>query len=411
MAFLNKIKILTPLHKKSFRFLYLSQFFNNSGMFLDYVALNALIVYKWHLGPTVLAIFSIAYAAPMILSPIFGSIVDRSPIKRLMLISTMVTALLTLTLAIVPNVVFLIIIIFLRAFSKVFYIPLENTAIQKIFSKEELIQANSLVQFLFQAFVVIGPILGALLLSFVHVRSVFIVTSLCYLFSFVTICFLSAEFNKIHKSESLLSLKTNYLELKEMVLLFIKQKKLFLGFFSLALTLFCYFLAESLLVLLAKDFGFTDKSFEYIFVMLGLGGIVGALTLGNRKSSTEPVKIILYGIILMGTTFIFSAGVCPILTNLKFLLFLLSWFFTGVGMSMVNIGYSVLIMKNVSSDMIGKASTLLLFSNGISVCFGPVLGAGLANLYNIYVPFVSAGFLMVIIFIIFRTILLVDKSI
>jgi len=80
-----KPALLTPLCHRTFRLLFAGQFVSDLGDWLDFLALIALIVSRWNLGPSALAALAVAVALPFaVIAPLSGVWADRLPRKTLL---------------------------------------------------------------------------------------------------------------------------------------------------------------------------------------------------------------------------------------------------------------------------------------------------------------------------------------
>ncbi len=394
------IKFLKPLINKDFRWLFASQFTNNLGMFLDYVALMSLLVYVWKKGPDDLASFSIVYAFPLIISPFAGALVDKWPLKRVMIVSCLVDFSLTLLLVFVNGVGSLLTIIFFRACSKTFYYPAESSVIKFMFKKDELIQANSLVHGMMQIFKIIGPVIGGGLLLLLRPRFIFTITASCYLLAGFFLFFIQEKYDRIHVDSEKFNAGAIFKDIVNMSRMFFCNYRLLFGFISITLVTFAFYLSDSMVTLFAKNIGFTERYFALVFVWIGFGGVLGAFLLGQEKKKRNLLLLILIGIITTGTSMLIGSLICPIAGRVGIWLFLAVWFCVGLGVSYATIPYTSLVMQEVSTNMIGKASTMSLFSTGVNLLIAPVIGAVLARWLGVSMPFIATGVVLVSAFVV-----------
>ncbi|WP_366162750.1 hypothetical protein ABXS71_06885 [Bacillus infantis] len=74
--------IFSPLKDKAFRSLFGAQVFSDLGNWLDFVALQVIVVYYWGLGESAIAAVIITLGIPWVLIGPFASVfVDRLPKK------------------------------------------------------------------------------------------------------------------------------------------------------------------------------------------------------------------------------------------------------------------------------------------------------------------------------------------
>src|SRR6476661_7247710 len=95
----------TILKYKPFRTLWIAQFVSIFGDFLALFGVISLITFRWHGNVMQVTYVTIAYIVPLaLLSPFAGVLVDRWQVKRVMITSDAVRAVLALMLVWTTNV-------------------------------------------------------------------------------------------------------------------------------------------------------------------------------------------------------------------------------------------------------------------------------------------------------------------
>ena len=394
------LKTLLPLRKKEFRPLFISQLLNNCGYCLDFLVISTILVYSSNAGAGVLALFYVAYALPMIFSPFVGAYVDLLPLKKVMCLSTIFSSFFTFIIVFTPNITFMLIVVLVRAFIKSFYLPAEMSVIKLMFSDDELQQANSLAQAISEIFIIVSPLLGIFLLELMKPKPVLIITGILFFLSGIALAFLDNKFDRVHKKHKEISIRKITFDLLHTIKLLLQDDIIKFGFIALLFTSFFYLMSESMLVLFAKYLGFTNESFEWIFIFSGGGGLLGALIIGEKKS-INFMTTILWGAFLTGISLIICSLICPFINYFSKTLFVISWFIIGIGISFVCIPYNIVLIKNASKEIIGKASSSVAICWGLSLLIAPSLGSFLVNRYNIIVPFAFGGIFLVLTTIVF----------
>ncbi len=400
-------KIVIPLKNKDFVKLYISQIFNNSGIYFDFIAINALIIYQWHKGPKELAELGFSYSLPLILSVFAGALVDNWRLKRTMISSCFSVTILSFLLYFCSNIYELIAVLAIRTQVRMFYNPAEAATIKMMFKKEELLIANSLVSTTRQIFRILGPIIGALFLFVLHPKQIFLVTTCSYFISGLMIIFIPKKYNS---KKSLQTTGNDTDSNKGILIMLLKAFKLYFGdiklrlaFFSMFLTTFAMFCSDSLDIIFAESFGFNLHNFEWVLVAIGFGAFIAAFYMSRKGDLAGNIllKYILVGMAFAGVSFIFSSCVCHYFGSLSSIIFILSWIPAGIGFSLVSIPYSTLIMKIIPGNMIGKVSSISTICVGICLMLGPVIGATLSEWYDITIPFKLSGIILILGSIIF----------
>jgi len=73
-----KAHLFSPLKIRSFRLLFAGQIFSDLGSWLDFIALNAILVFQWKMGPGEMGVFLVIYGLPWIVcGPLLAVWTDR----------------------------------------------------------------------------------------------------------------------------------------------------------------------------------------------------------------------------------------------------------------------------------------------------------------------------------------------
>ena len=179
-----KAALLAPLRHRAFRLLFGGQVVSDLGDWLDFLALIALIVYRWDLGPSALAALSVAVALPFaVIAPLSGVWADRLPRKTLMVAADLGRALVVFGLVFAPNLATILVLVVVRGVFSTFFGPARQATIAAVVPHDDLLAANSLSQLSFQLSKILGPVLGGLLLAAVGPRTAFMVDAVTFLVS------------------------------------------------------------------------------------------------------------------------------------------------------------------------------------------------------------------------------------
>ncbi len=176
-----KQTIFVPLRQRNYGKIFIAQVLSDLGNWLDFIALNTLIVYVWDLGPEAVAALVITFGLPWVLvGPIASVWIDRLPKRAVMISSDLIRIFIVLGLYWAPNIYVLLPLVFLKGSFGAIFDPARQSAIRMIVPKESLSQAISLSQFSVQSTEVFAPILGAVFVSMAGARSAFLVEGACF---------------------------------------------------------------------------------------------------------------------------------------------------------------------------------------------------------------------------------------
>src|SRR6476660_8345313 len=161
-----KPALLAPLRHRTFRLLFGGQLVSDLGDWLDFLALIALIVSRWNLGPSALAALAVAVALPFaVIAPLSGVWADRLPRKTLMVAADLGRALVVFGLVVAPNLATVLALVFVRGVFSTFFGPARQATIAAVVPHDDLLAANALSQLSFQLTKILGPVLGCLFLA------------------------------------------------------------------------------------------------------------------------------------------------------------------------------------------------------------------------------------------------------
>jgi MFS family permease len=110
-----KAHLFLPLKVRSFRLLMTGQIFSDLGNWLDFIALNAILVFQWKMGPGEMGLFLVVFGLPWIVcGPLLAVWSDRYPRKTIMICCDIARMLLVLGLYWVDNYSLLLLLVFLK---------------------------------------------------------------------------------------------------------------------------------------------------------------------------------------------------------------------------------------------------------------------------------------------------------
>ncbi len=160
------------------------QVVSDLGDWLDFLALIALIVYRWELGATALAALSVAVALPrIVVGPIAGVWVDRWPRRTVMVAADIARAAIVLGLVFASDLIIVLVLVFAKGVFSAAFGPARQASVRATVPEEDLLAASSLGQLSVQVGKVFGPVIGGLLVAVAGPRAAFAVDAATFLVS------------------------------------------------------------------------------------------------------------------------------------------------------------------------------------------------------------------------------------
>jgi len=320
------------------------QFIAYFGAWFSNVAIYSMLI-NFGASPFLIATTAAMHLIPgIVLSPFNGSIVDRIPVKKLMVILLSVELIMTLCFLLInslDDVWLLLLLLFIRMGSASMFFTTEMTLLPKLLSGEALVKANEIHSIIWSFTFTAGMAIGGIIVSIFGVKVSFIIDGLFFLAALIILSQIHfhVQVEKVHKS-ILNSIKDGIEYLK-------KNKYLFhymVLHASVGLTAF-----DTLVTLLA------DFQYKYmIAVPLAIGItnsirafalMIGPLIISNWISKTRMFYIFLF----QGLTIIIWAFLQD-----NFYLGLVGMFLTGIATTTIWSYTYAMLQDEVEAKYLGR---------------------------------------------------------
>ena len=132
----------------------------------------------WHANSLWITLIPVAYALPSILlSQAAGNLADRYNKVQLMFLSELVRLLFTCLLFFTNEPLLALGVLTLRSMSSVMKVPAQLACVREVVKEDQLLQASTLQNIMFQIAKVVGPFLGAAALTFTTPKACILVNA------------------------------------------------------------------------------------------------------------------------------------------------------------------------------------------------------------------------------------------
>lgn len=387
-----KPALLAPLRHRTFRLLFGGQLISDLGDWLDFLALIALIVYRWELGPSALAALSIAVALPFaVIAPLSGVWADRLPRKTLMVAADLGRALVVCGLVFAPNLAIVLALVVVRGVFSTFFGPARQATIAAVVPPADLLAANSLSQLSFQLSKILGPVLGGLLVAAVGPRAAFMVNAVTFLVSAAFIIQLP-NLAPVARTKAATAAQAPHFwrELREGLAYLIHRRALVMAVASNAAAMLIIFTFDSLGVLVLRELGLGEALFGLTIGSIGLGTAAGAIAIGQWGKHIHPLVTMGVGQIGGGLV-VALLGVAVMLPTRGTGAWVIVYLLIGLAAAAVFVPYGYVVQVETPPALLGR---VFATAGGIQNAFllmGPPLGALLAELWGVGFVFTAAG--------------------
>ena len=390
------IALLAPLRHRAFRLLFGGQVISDLGDWLDFLALIALIVYTWKLGPSALAALSVAVALPFaLIAPLSGVWADRLPRKTVMVTADLGRALVVFGLVFAPNLASILTLVFVRGVFSTFFGPARQATIATLVPQDDLLAANSLSQLSFQLSKILGPVLGGVLVAAFGPRAAFMVDTMTFLVSAAFIVQLPTIAPAAQtKEETGEQTPSFWREFREGLSYLIKRRSLCMAIASNSLVMLIIFMFDSLGALALRQLGIGEALFGLTIGSIGLGTAAAAIAIGQWGKRIHPFVTMGAGQI-GGGLIVALLGIAVMLHARGTAAWIMLYLLIGLSAAAVFVPYGYVIQVETAPELLGRVFATAGGIQNAILLIAPPLGAVLAELRGVGFVFSAAGIALV----------------
>jgi MFS family permease len=326
----------------------------------DWIFNIALLLYisNLKLSGVVISILLVARVLPfVIIGPISGNYIDSNNRQKIMIIADLIRMMLISLMAVfiymnkngmLSNVVVLSLIYILSmlaSLASTFFNPSRGAIIPNIVEKDNIRGANSLMSMSNSITLVLGPIIGGMLVSFLGIYLVSIVNAISFLFSAILISFIKS-YENIKQNKTNGNIIRKYIESWQQI----NEDKLIKYYsYTSAIRAMVVGTMNVAFVFVARNiFDGKDISLGILYCTLGVGIISGSFVIGKVTFELNEQKLYL-GVILTNAFF----SIIYVLSNYS-IMTLTALFLIGFSDGILFVLFDTFIHKNVPNENIGK---------------------------------------------------------
>ena len=375
----------TILRYKPFRTLWLAQFVSIFGDFLALFAVISLITFRWHGTPVQVTTVTMAFVLPMaVISPIAGVFVDHWNVKRLMIASDLIRAVLILMLVFVHNVSQISAIFFVLSSVSSFFAPAQSVTLRTIVPADSLLAANALMMQAFYIVRLLSPAAAGALVAWLTEKSCFYIDIASFVFSAAMISTLSLiRPARAQGEKTVKSLAQDFVAGNKFIF---THAGLAFVFIAMAVAMFALSSFSPLISIYIRDTLHAGTfMFGLISAMVGVGMIVGTQLVTRLAGSGPKSYVVMGGLFLLGL----GAGLLGAFRNTA--MAAVSTFAMGFGIAFVWIPAQTMSQQETPPQMVGRVSSTFMSLIAMSQVFGLMLSGYLAQKLGIRPVFIACA--------------------
>ncbi|WP_426362874.1 MFS transporter [Streptomyces sp. E-08] len=369
---MSRVRVPGPLAGRDFRLLYTSTVVSGLGDWLDQVALLVLVTTVWHGGAGGLALVVAASMLPLLATPFLAVLVDRRQSRRVLILTDLVQAGLTLGLVVAPGVYWAAGLVLVRsALGSVG--GLAGQIQLRVSVPPDRVQASTvLLQTAMQSVKILGPALGGLLVAFMSPRAVFAANACTFLVGVIT-----ARALRSTSSPSPNADLHYFKELGEGFQHVFGSRLLRSLLFVMCSLMFVVFLYDSMAALIVPALGMGTSYIGYMVSAVGLGGVAGSLLMGRFAARLRPFLTMAGSVLAIGCIIAVIGFTIVRDIRIDSAVWLCVIFLLGIASAGILVTFPSVVHSETPVELTGRVWALMNSVPAVLNVLAPVLAAAL----------------------------------
>jgi DHA3 family macrolide efflux protein-like MFS transporter len=368
------------LRLRPVRRLWAAQVVSIFGDFLAIFAIYSVVSFRMHATATEISLILVSFLLPLaIVGPVAGVFVDHWNVKRTMIASDLIRAVLAALLVAATDVREIYVIFFALGSVSSFFIPAQSVTLRTIVPHAGLMSANALMQNAIQLMQIISPAIAGVLVASVSAKACFWLDSLSFIFSASMVYTLTIDRAPSRKP---LNLSIVIAEMNAGMKFIFTHSAVSFVILSLMAGMFvirCFF---ALIAVYVRDVLRGGSAlFGSISSLVGIGIIAGTQLIRHFAREKSKGHLVILGLVGIGISIMLMAAFANIPITMVATLGIGFW----VGFLIVPT--QVLLQEETPKEMLGRVSSSLMSVMSISQVLamsgaGPLAQTiGIRNLY------------------------------
>jgi MFS family permease len=381
------------LKLKPVRRLWTAQVVSVFGDFLAIFAVLSYVSFNLHATAVQVTLISISFMIPFaVIGPVAGVFVDRWNVKRTMIASDLIRAVLALALVFAGNLAEIYGILFLLSAVSTFFVPAQSVTVRTIVPREGLLSANALIQQAFQVMRIISPALAGAFVGWFGASFCYYIDSVTFLFSASMIATLVIAREPAVPDKDSHPLKSVLNDLLEGVKFIFTHPTISFVIIAMAAGMFAVSCFGPLIAVYVRDeLQANSLAFGIINSLIGVGMILGTVVISRFGKEVSKTHLALGGLFTMGAFVVVMAAFKTIAAASAGMLGL------GIGVLFVIVAAQTLMQGQTPAQLVGRVSSSFMAVLSVSQLVGLVISGSLAQTLGIRnLFFASAAMLLLI---------------
>jgi len=385
----TQLTLREVLRIPSVRQLWLAQCISLFGDFLAIFAVYNIVSFRMHGTPWQVSGIMIAYMLPLaIVGPLAGVFVDHWDMKRTMIVSDLVRAVLAIGLIFTHNIYQIYAIFLVMSSVSSFFIPAQSIMLRTVTPPEGLMSANALMQQAMQFVRILSPAVAAGLVSAAGPNSCFYIDGASFVASALFIFSIAASreatqhsVNSVRSALSAMTVGVRYIFTHSSTSFVMVA--LTAGMFAIG----CY--TALLAIYVRDDLSAGPGLFGALGSLIGVGVIAGIPIMSRAAQKVSRQSLVITGLAGIGCCVFFLTIVGKIWASIAGTLGI------GIFVAFIFVPTQVLMQEATPKEMLGRISSSMMSVMTLSQTIALVFAGSIANVIGVRNLFyVSAALLI-----------------
>jgi DHA3 family macrolide efflux protein-like MFS transporter len=343
-----------------------------------------------------LTIASVIGLLPQAIIGLFAGVwIDRFSRKKIMIIADIAVALSSLFLGVlfiigIKSIIFVYIVLFIRALGETFHKPALQAAIPQLVPPSELTKAGGFGQIINSACSMVGPMLGAFLMSLTSLQYVILVDVLGAVFAVITLSFVKLPKYTVNQRSKLSFIK----DMKQGISAIKSNKALLRLSIPMLISTIIFVPIGTLLPLMVKEyFNGTAWHNGIVQTLFSIGMLITAMAIGITGGLKKQFFMISLSTSLLGI----CALIGGILPSHLFWVFCIVVFIMGTTGMGFNIPFTSYIQRTVPAENLGKVISLVASVMSFAAPIGMFIAGPVSEIIGVSNWMFYAGIVMIFV--------------
>jgi MFS transporter, DHA3 family, macrolide efflux protein len=380
------------LRIKAVRRLWIAQLVSVFG---DFLVISAVLIhasFNLNASPTQITWIIICFLTPFaLIGPIVGVFVDRWNIRRTMIASDLIRAMLVLLLVFADDLSLIYVTMFLLTTVSTFFVPAQIVAIRTLAPPEGLISANALMHQAMEMVRIVTPALAGVIVGWFGAGPCYLIDSVSFLISaaMISTLLIAREPAASTKDSRPINIVSN--DLLASARFIFTRATLTFTILSMAAGVLALSCVGPLIAIYVRD---ELKSSEIVYGTINslsaVGVIVGTLTISRFAQRRSKSHLILIGLFTMGEGILLMGALKNIPAAAVGL------FSIGLGVAFVLTSGETVIQVQTPVDMVGRVSSSLWALMSIAQLPGLILSGSMVQQIGLTYVFYATAVMLVL---------------